>query len=81
MGKVEKAVRQTKWKKFYKKAGQSSSKNWSNPAHMSDNYRNDELSGDARFLLHSLCSHIFQFGYFCFNLLLTGIVHPQTLLT
>ena len=30
------------------------------------------VEGDARFLLYSLCSHIFHFGYFCFNLLLTG---------
>ena len=39
------------------------------------------LSGATWFLIRRLLLRIFQLGYFCFNLLLTGIVHPQTLLT
>ena len=37
--------------------------------------------GSTWFLIRRLLLRIFQLGYFCFNLLLTGIVHPQTLLT
>ena len=33
--------------------------------------------GATWFLIRRLLLRIFQLGYFCFNLLLTGIVHPQ----
>ena len=39
------------------------------------------LKGKALFLFFTFDTHRFQIGHFCFNLLLTGIVQPHSVLT
>ena len=41
----------------------------------------DSMYGEAHFEFLTFDTHRFQIGHFCFNLLLTGIVQPHSVLT
>ena len=49
--------------------------------HKKMHHHSEDLEGEAFFRFFTFDTHTFQIGHFCFNILLTGIVQPHSVLT